>query len=68
MHFVPIPVPPAVVTSYMTDTDPCVGFSFIQQDNPPIILSVEVTADPCPSAVWTKDGGDLPPSGVTVSV
>ena len=55
------------MTSYAVDPDPCLGFSFIQQDDPPVLLSVNITADPCPTAVWTKDGGDLPASGVTVS-
>ena len=60
-------VPPAVVSSYAVDPDQCLGFSFIQQDNPPVLLSVNITADPCPNAAWSKDGGPLPASGIAVS-
>ena len=68
LHLLSLTAPPAIVTSYAVDPDPCVGISFIQQDDPPIVLSVNVTADPCPTAVWTKDGGAVPASGVTVSL
>ena len=51
------------------DTDPCLGISLIQQDDPPLVLSVNVIADPCPTAAWTLDGAPLPAAatGVTVS-
>ena len=57
-----------MVTTYAVDPDPCLGISFIQADTPPVVLSVNVTADPCPTAVWTKDGGAVPAFGVTVSL
>ena len=59
------PVGPTILLSYI-DPDPCLGFSFIQQDDPPVILTVNVSADPCPTPQWTLDGGSLPASGVTV--
>ena len=61
-------VAPAVVTTYAVPADPCLGIPFIQADTPPIVLSVNVTTDPCPTAVWTKDGGAVPATGVTVSL
>ena len=64
--FLSHPVAPTITTSFEVAADPCLGFSFIQQDVPPVILTVNVSADPCPTPVWTLDGGGIPASGVTV--
>ena len=55
-----------IVSSYARDSDTCLMIPFIQEDNFPVVLSVNVTADPCPTAVWTKDGADLPEDAVSL--
>jgi hypothetical protein len=60
------PIEPTITSTFSVDPDPCLGISYIQQDSPPIVLTVHVTADPCPTPTWTKDGGPIPTTGVTV--
>ena len=57
-----------IVTSFNVPPDPCVGFSFIQAESAPVLLSVNVTADPCPTVVWTRNGEPIPEEEATVSL
>ena len=38
-------------TSFGGDEE-CLGYPLIQQDDPPVVLTVTVTADPCPQVEW----------------
>ena len=62
-------VAPVIVSSYLVDPEPCLEIPLIQRDDLSIVLSVNVTGDLCPSAVWTLDGTPLAAdtTGVTVS-
>ena len=44
------------VTSSYTDipSDMCLDYHLIQQDSGPVLLDVNVTADPCPQASWSR--------------
>ena len=44
------------VTSSYTDipSDMCLDYHLIQQDSGPVLLVVNVTADPCPQASWSR--------------
>ena len=61
-------VAPMIVTSFHVPPDLCVGFSFIQAESAPVLLSVNVTADPCPTVVWTRNGEPIPEAEATVSL
>ena len=67
MCFLSPTVAPRIVTSFNVPPDPCVGFSFIQAESAPVLLSVIVTADPCPTVVWTRNGEPIPEAEATVS-
>ena len=66
-----------MVTSSFADIAPdmCLGYRLIQQDSGPVLLVVNVTADPCPQATWFRraPGGTVATnitggaSGITVS-
>ena len=45
-----------MVTSSFADIAPdmCLGYRLIQQDSGPVLLVVNVTADPCPQANWSR--------------
>ena len=45
-----------MVTSSFADIAPdmCLGYRLIQQDSGPVLLVVNVTADPCPQASWFR--------------
>ncbi|CAI8037885.1 Contactin-5 [Geodia barretti] len=58
-------IAPMIVTSFHVPPDPCVGFSFIQAESAPVLLSVNVTADPCPTVVWTRNGEPIPEAEAT---
>ena len=47
---------PPIVTSSFADIAPdmCLGYRLIQQDSGPVLLVVNVTADPCPRARWSR--------------
>ena len=63
------PVPPNITSSYLTSPDPCLGYSVIISDNgSPVTLTANVTADPCPSAVWTLNGTEVTDSTPGISV
>ena len=68
MCFLSPTVAPKIVTSFHVPPDPCVGFSFIQAESAPVLLSVNVTADPCPTVVWTRNGDPIPDAEATVSL
>ena len=36
------------------EADMCLGYRLIQRDSGPVLLSVNVTADPCPQASWFR--------------
>ena len=40
-----------VTASYSGDDDECLGYHLIQQDAAPVVLVVNITADPCPDEV-----------------
>ena len=54
MDFTPT-VAPKVTSSY-TDipSDMCLDYHFIQQNSGPVLLVVNVRADPCPKASWFR--------------
>ena len=57
-----------MVTSSYTDIAPdmCLGYRLIQQDSGPVLLVVNVRADPCPQASWSRRApGDTVATEVT---
>ena len=40
-----------ITASYSGGPDPCLGYHLIQQDTAPVVLVVNITADPCPDEV-----------------
>ena len=57
-----------MVTSSFADIAPdkCLGYRLIQQDSDPVLLVVNVTADPCPQASWFRRApGDTVATEVT---
>ena len=57
-----------MVTSSFADIAPdmCLGYRLIQQDSGPVLLVVNVTADPCPQASWFRRApGDTVATKVT---
>ena len=57
-----------MVTSSFADipSDMCLGYHLIQQDSGPVLLVVNVTADPCPQANWSRRApGDTVATEVT---
>ena len=57
-----------VVTSSFADIAPdvCLGYRLIQQDSGPVLLVVNVTADPCPQASWfQRVPGDTVATNIT---
>ena len=66
-------VPPTITSSFLVDPDECLGYPLIIRgvDTDPVILTVNITADPCPTAEWTLNGtivtSDSAP-GITVSM
>ena len=68
MCFLSPTVAPKIVKTFNTAPDPCVEFSFIQVESAPVLLSVNVTADPCPTVVWTRNGDPIPEAEATVSL
>ena len=67
----PHTVPPTITSSFLVDPNPCLDYPLIirEMDTDPVILTVNITADPCPTAEWTLNGTivttDTP--GITVS-
>jgi hypothetical protein len=45
------PVAPMINASYSGKNDTCLGYHLIQQDTAPVVLVVNITADPCPDEV-----------------
>ena len=57
-----------MVTSSYTDipSDMCLDYHLIQQDSGLVLLDVNVTADPCPQASWSRRApGDTVATEVT---
>ena len=57
-----------MVTSSFADIAPdmCLGYRLIQQDSGPVLLVVNVTADPCPQASWFRRApGDTVATNIT---
>ena len=57
-----------MVASSFADIAPdmCLGYRLIQQDSGPVLLVVNVTADPCPQASWSRRApGDTVATNIT---
>ena len=44
-----------VSASFADNVEECLEYSLIQQDEPPVDLFVNLTADPCPEITWYLD-------------